>query len=220
MFSGIQESHAPPMTIDQCMGFVGLVFDQDGDGAISRGEFYYMVEFIVACNYIESLTKDHSSKVTHSRDYSSHTKYKISHFVHFSFVLFVAAHMSPLTAHRSPLAAHLSPLTTHRSPLAAHTKVTPEMRAKLPAELVDLLTSPEFAERCIANFESLDTDGSGKLEADELNEGSDGASRDDLAPAIVSLLGGLDGTLTGPPISIEQCLGFATLFDQVTALPQ
>ena len=38
------------------------------------------------------------------------------------------------------------------------------MRAKLPAELVELLTSPEFAERCIANFESLDTDGSGKLE--------------------------------------------------------
>ena len=157
MFSGIQESHAPPMTLDQCMGFVGLVFDQDGDGAISRGEFYYMVEFIVACNYIESLNKGHSSKVT------------------------------------------------------------PEMRAKLPADLVDLMTSPEFAERCIANFESLDTDGSGKLEADELNEGSDGASRDDLAPAIVSLLGGLDGTLTGPPISIEQCLGFAALFDQVTA---
>ena len=64
MFSGIQESHAPPMTLDQCMGFVGLVFDQDGDGAISRGEFYYMVEFIVACNYIESLNKGHSSKVT------------------------------------------------------------------------------------------------------------------------------------------------------------
>ena len=160
MFSGIQESHAPPMTLDQCMGFVGLVFDQDGDGAISRGEFYYMVEFIVACNYIESLNKGHSSKVT------------------------------------------------------------PEMRAKLPPELVDLMTSPEFAERCIANFESLDTDGSGKLEADELNEGADGASRDDLAPAIVSLLGGLDGTLTGPPISIEQCLGFAALFDQVTAQPR
>ena len=53
-------SHPPP---NLARSFVGLVFDQDGDGTISRGEFYYMIEFIVACNYIESLSKEHGSKV-------------------------------------------------------------------------------------------------------------------------------------------------------------
>ena len=33
-----------PMSLDECMGFLGLVFDQDGDGAISRGEFLYLCE--------------------------------------------------------------------------------------------------------------------------------------------------------------------------------
>ena len=36
------------------MGFVSLVFDQDSDGSIDNEEFFFLVEFVVACNYIES----------------------------------------------------------------------------------------------------------------------------------------------------------------------
>ena len=38
----------------QCMSFVGLVFDQDGDGTISRAEWYHLVEFVVVMNVLEA----------------------------------------------------------------------------------------------------------------------------------------------------------------------
>ena len=49
-----QEESIEPMSHDECMGFLGLVFDQDSDGTISRGEFLYLCEFVIACDYLNS----------------------------------------------------------------------------------------------------------------------------------------------------------------------
>ena len=44
----------PPMSQEQCMAFVGLVFDQNEDGKIDRAEWFYILEFVVVMNILES----------------------------------------------------------------------------------------------------------------------------------------------------------------------
>ena len=48
------EAEDPPMTVDECMGFCALVFDQDKDGSIDVDEFFFMVEFVVVSNYLQN----------------------------------------------------------------------------------------------------------------------------------------------------------------------
>lgn len=38
------EKVVPPMSHDQCMGFVGLVFDENKDGSIQRTEWHRMIQ--------------------------------------------------------------------------------------------------------------------------------------------------------------------------------
>ena len=51
-----QESErlAPPMSHDQCMGFVGLIFDENKDGSIQRGEWHRMIQFVACSHYLEA----------------------------------------------------------------------------------------------------------------------------------------------------------------------
>lgn len=55
------------------MGFVSLVFDQDKDGSIDKSEFFFLVEFVVACNYIEAAasnpTESSESGASDNNDY-------------------------------------------------------------------------------------------------------------------------------------------------------
>ena len=37
-----------PMNLEQCMAFIGLVFDQDGDGTVDRDEWYHLVRVRVS----------------------------------------------------------------------------------------------------------------------------------------------------------------------------
>ena len=65
MMAGIDHS-GPPMTLKACLDFVGLVFDQNGDGTIDRNEFFYLIEFVVV-SYIPYATQTHRRRTRHNK---------------------------------------------------------------------------------------------------------------------------------------------------------
>ena len=78
-----------------------------------------------------------------------------------------------------------------------------ETRATLPPELLEYLSSSDFAEMCESEFKLLDADDSGALEPDEL------------VPALMNLFETFDrsGPAEGGAPTPEQCLEFAAVFD-------
>ena len=49
----LSRSTRPALSIFS-LAFVSRYFDQDGDGSLDRGEFFYLVEYVVAMNIIDA----------------------------------------------------------------------------------------------------------------------------------------------------------------------
>ena len=81
-----------------------------------------------------------------------------------------------------------------RKKLKPKSLVAPEMFALVPPDLIEQLASPQFADSCMASFDSLDVNRDEKL------------SKAELMPVIVEILGSVEGG--GPPLSQEQCMIF------------
>ena len=80
-------------------------------------------------------------------------------------------------------------------------KVTDEMRAKMPPKQVEYLASDAFVKSCMKSFDKIDTDKSNALEPREL------------LPVCAVLVSRIDPSL--PPMSEEQCRDvIVTNFDQ------
>ena len=76
------------------------------------------------------------------------------------------------------------------------TLITDHMREQLPEELLDLLSSADFKDNCMASFDALNFFGDGKLDSTELQ------------PIIVDLLADVE---SGPPLTQEQSMAFVKL---------
>ena len=122
-----------PMNLEQCMNFVGLVFDQDGDGVISRAEWFHLVEFVVVMNVLEaSKTRTVTSYLDNS---------------------FAEASNSPDRKRTEGVEAENDGGGEGESS-APKSRVTPEMRGQIHDEVLALLASSEFVDNCMESFDS------------------------------------------------------------------
>ena len=125
-----------PMDLAQCMNFVGLVFDQDGDGVISRAEWFHLVEFVVVMNVLEA---SKNRTITSYLDNS-----------------FAEASNSPDRKRTESAEAEAGGRDEGSAPTssAPKSRVTSEMRGQIHDEVLSLLSSPEFVDNCMATFDS------------------------------------------------------------------
>ena len=126
-----------PMNLEQCMNFVGLVFDQDGDGVISRAEWFHLVEFVVVMNVLEaSKTRTVTSYLDNS---------------------FAEASNSPDRKRTEGVEAENDAGGEGEGEgesSAPKSRVTPEMRGQIHDEVLALLASSEFVDNCMESFDS------------------------------------------------------------------